>query len=132
MFKVLLRTVAWETASQLALSKPFQRSRGGTSMYMNFWGLGKTCSGASILVKDYCCPQRADFSGVYFSCFSLYGRMQKSGVVEVLPKMCIITICGPIYSEQCTPHPVFSPSRTPFWGALPRGWAAAVGYNVTL
>lgn len=34
--------------------------------------------------------------------------MQKSGVIELLPEVCILTICGPIYSKHWMPYPVFS------------------------
>ena len=40
-----------------------------------------------LLVKDYCETQRSDITSKSFSCFSVCGKMQESGVTEPFPEV---------------------------------------------
>ena len=58
---------------------------------MNFW-LGNTCSQAYVLVKVTAnhTEQISQVNGFYYS--SVYGKMPESGIIEIFPEICTLTI----------------------------------------
>ena len=75
----LLRTIAWETASQRAMRERAQRGKGWARMYRSFcWkNKTKTCSQRLrlLIITDKLTSQVNDYS-----CLSVYGQMQESGL----------------------------------------------------
>ena len=41
----------------------------------------------------------------YFCCFSLYGRMQESGIIEIIPLICILTSMATITPWESAAYP---------------------------
>ena len=84
----LLRTTAWKTPSQTAQRNSFKEVREETGDVRIFAGEKKKSQPSKITANNK--KQTSQVNG--FKCFSLYGKMQESGLTEISPLIFIITI----------------------------------------